>query len=45
MGVAERSRYFIDLWEKLFAEAADPESKDPARSVVGWGHTGTPIGW
>ena len=27
-GVAERSRYFIDLWEKFLAEAADPVSKD-----------------
>ena len=44
-GVAERSRYFIDPLEKLLAEAADPVSKDPARSVVGWMRTGTPIGW
>ena len=44
-GVIERSRHFSDLWEQLLAEAADLASKDPARSVVVWMRTGTPIGW
>ena len=41
----ERSRYFSNLWEKLLAEAADPESKDPLGSVVEWMRTGALIGW
>ena len=41
----DRSRYFSNLWEKLLAEAADPESKDPLGSVVEWMRTGAPIGW
>ena len=41
----DRSRYFSNLWEKLLAEAADPESKDPSGSVVEWMRTGAPIGW
>ena len=41
----ERPRYLSNLWEKLLAEAADPESKDPSGSVVEWMRTGAPIGW